>query len=133
MGRAWLPCAVLAISVAACGSGSGSGDVSVVAGIYANCDNNVTAASAEATSAALTWDAISDARVSGYRVYYGTASRDYAQAKGAGLNAGGCMTYVVTGLDRGRTYYFAVTAYDSLGNESDFSNEASKTLPSPGQ
>ena len=127
MGRTWLPFAVLAISLAACGSGSGDGGV--VAGIYANCNNDVTAASAQATSATLIWDAISDARVSGFRVYYGTGSRDYAQAKGAGLNAGGCTTYVVTGLDRGRTYYFAVTAYDASGNESDFSNEASKTIP----
>lgn len=129
MGRAWFSCAVLAISVAACGSGSGSGDGGVVAGIYASCDNSVSSASADATSATLTWDPVSDARVIGHRVYYGTGSRDYAQAKGAGVNAGGCTTYVVTGLDRGRTYYFAVTSYDSSGNESDFSNEASKTIP----
>jgi fibronectin type 3 domain-containing protein len=127
MGRTWFQCAVLAISVAACGSGSGDGGV--VAGIYANCNNDVAAASVDATSATLTWDAISDARVAGYRVYYGTGSRNYAQAKGAGVNAGGCTTYVVTGLDRGRTYYFAVTAYDASGNESDFSNEASKAIP----
>ena len=127
MGRTWLPYALLAMSLAACGSGSGDGGV--VAGIYASCDNNVSSASADATSATLTWDPVSDARVTGHRVYYGTGSRDYAQAKGAGVNAGGCTTYVVTGLDRGRTYYFAVTSYDSSGNESDFSNEASKTIP----
>lgn len=127
MQRTWLQCAVLAICVAGCGSGSGDGGV--VAGIYANCDNSAAGASADATSATLGWDTVSDARVAGYRVYYGTGSRDYAQAKGAGLNAGGCTTYVVTGLDRGRTYYFAVTAYDASGNESDFSNEASKTIP----
>jgi hypothetical protein len=28
-----------------------------------------------------------------------------------------------------RTYYFAVTAYDNSGNESDFSAEATKTIP----
>ena len=125
MERTWFHCAVLAISVAACGSGDGS----VVAGIYASCDNSGTGASVDATSATLSWDPVSDARVTGHRVYFGTRSRDYAQANGAGLNAGGCTTYVVTGLDRGRTYYFAVTSYDSSGNESDFSNEASKTIP----
>lgn len=127
MGRTWIQCAVLAISVAACGSGGGDGGV--VAGIEANCANGAVAAGPLDTSATLSWDAVSNARVAGYRVYYGLASRNYAQAKGVGLNAGGCTTYVVTGLDRGRTYYFAVTAYDASGNESDFSNEASKSIP----
>ena len=37
-------------------------------------------------------------------------------------------TYVVTSLQLGYTYYFAVTAVDATGNESAFSNEASKQL-----
>jgi hypothetical protein len=32
-------------------------------------------------------------------------------------------------LPGGRTYYFAVTAFDAGGNESAFSAEASKAIP----
>ena len=34
-----------------------------------------------------------------------------------------------TGLAGGRTYYFAVTAYDNAGNESAYSAEVSKAIP----
>lgn len=119
MGRAWLQCFLLAICVSSCGGG----------GSDAACASSATAANATDPSATLTWSAPGDANVVGYRVYYGTGSRDYRQAKGAGINAGNCTSYVVNSLDLGRTYYFAVTAYDASGNESDFSNEASKSIP----
>jgi hypothetical protein len=61
-------------------------------------------------------------------VYWGTASRTYQQAFGAGIPAAS-TTYTVGNLPAGRTYYFAVTAYDGSGNESAFSAEASKTIP----
>jgi fibronectin type 3 domain-containing protein len=64
--------------------------------------------------------------VAGYRVYYGTVSRSYLQALGAGLSTGNNTSYVVTGLPRGYMYYFSVTAIDAAGNESAFSNEATK-------
>jgi hypothetical protein len=38
--------------------------------------------------------------------------------------------YTVTGLPTG-THYFAVTAFDTSGNESDYSNEVSKTIGTP--
>jgi fibronectin type 3 domain-containing protein len=65
--------------------------------------------------------------VSGYRVYYGTSSGAYAQARGAGLYATSAA-YTVTGLTAGRTYYFVVTSVDAAGNESTYSNEASKLI-----
>jgi hypothetical protein len=46
---------------------------------------------------------------------------------GHSINVGNQTTYTVTGLGNG-TYNFAVTAYDASGNQSDFSNEASKTF-----
>ena len=61
-------------------------------------------------------------------MYYGTASRNYSQAIGSGEFVA-TSTYVVTGLQSGRTYYFGVTAIDAAGAESGFSNEASKTIP----
>jgi fibronectin type 3 domain-containing protein len=79
-------------------------------------------------TAALGWGASSDARVTGYRVYWGTAPGSYRQARGVGLAAGAATSYTVSNLPVGQTYYFAVTAYDAAGNESGFSAEASKTV-----
>jgi hypothetical protein len=38
-------------------------------------------------------------------------------------------TYVVQNLTSGTTYYFAVTAYDSNGVQSPYSNQVSYTVP----
>jgi len=61
--------------------------------------------------------------LSGYKVYYGTASGNYTQT----INVGNVTTYIAANLTDGLTYYFAVTASDTLGNESGYSNEVSKT------
>jgi hypothetical protein len=77
----------------------------------------------------LTWDAVADPNLAGYRVYYGTQARTYLQLPGYGQPvATGTTTYQLTDLSP-NTYYFAVTAYDSLGNESSYSNEVSRTIP----
>jgi hypothetical protein len=77
----------------------------------------------------LQWSVAADSRVVGYRVYWGTSSRGYLQGRGAGVAAGAGTSYVIGNLQSGRTYFFAATAYDAAGNESDFSAEASKTIP----
>ena len=77
----------------------------------------------------LAWDAAPSADISGYRVYYGTTSGQYFQPLGQGLNAGNATTSTVTGFHSATTYYFATTAYDTLNNESGYSNEVSKTFP----
>ena len=79
-------------------------------------------------TATLQWTAPSDSRVQGYRVYYGTSSRSYAQARGAGLDSAAATTVVITDLQPGQTYYFAVTAYDSSRSESDYSSEVAKLV-----
>jgi hypothetical protein len=79
--------------------------------------------------AVLTWDAADPSIIAGYRVYFGTASRAYDQALGYGISAGNTTTYTATGLTRARTYYFAVTSVDAAGQESAYSNEASKFIP----
>jgi hypothetical protein len=66
--------------------------------------------------------------VAGYRVYYGTTSGNYLQSRGSGVNTGSATKFTATGLARGQTYYFAVTAYDVAGNESGFSAEVSKVV-----
>jgi hypothetical protein len=76
----------------------------------------------------LEWNPVTDPNVSGYRVYYGTASRDYLQPLGQGV-ASTATTYTVTGLAGQRRYFFAVTATNTLGKESGFSDEIFVDLP----
>jgi chitodextrinase len=99
--------------------------------------NMSTAASATVTTPApppangtanLGWDAVTAPNLTGYRVYYGTGSGNYIQAVGQGL-ASTTTTFTVSGLTSGTRYFFAVTATDSLGNESPFSNEVFKDIP----
>ena len=59
--------------------------------------------------------------LAGYRVYYGTSSGSY----GSPIDVGNVSTYVISNLAAG-SYYFAVTAYDTAGIESNFSNEVLK-------
>ena len=108
--------------VTACG-GSGSGSVGV-----ATPDNDSSGPGSLPRTAALTWDAATDPNVSGYRIYYGSGPGTYLQSFGKGINVGNVTTYTVTGLTSGSRYYFAVTAYDSSGNESRYSNEEFKDV-----
>jgi hypothetical protein len=71
----------------------------------------------------LAWDPNPEANLAGYKVYYGLAPGNY----GVAINLGNQTTYTVTGLAVG-TYYFVVTAYNTLGLESDASNEVSATI-----
>ena len=73
----------------------------------------------------LAWDANTEPDVTGYKVYSGTTSGTY----GAPIDVGNVLTYTVSGLTDGQTYFFAVTAYDSFGNESGYSNEVTYTVP----
>jgi hypothetical protein len=81
-------------------------------------------------SATLTWTAPSTnidgtvlTTLAGYKVYYGTTLGIYAS-----VDVGYTNSYQVVGLTKGQTYYFAVTAYDTSGNESDFSMVVSKVI-----
>jgi len=72
-------------------------------------------------SVTLAWNRSLTTNVTGYRVYYGVASRNYSNS----VVAGNVTTNTVPGLAGGVTYFFAVTAYDARGLESTFSNEFS--------
>jgi len=82
-------------------------------------------------NATLSWDApttntdgtdLTD--LAGYKLYYGTSPGTYDSV----IDAAKVTTYTVSDLTPA-TYYFAVTAYDEGGNESNYSNEVSKTVP----
>ncbi len=81
---------------------------------------------AMAAQVTLTWDANTEPDLAGYKVYYGTAPGAY----GTPIDVGNVTTYTVTGLADGQTYYFAATAYDTVGNESGYSNEVAHLTPS---
>jgi hypothetical protein len=71
----------------------------------------------------LEWDPNTETDLAGYKIYYGTASGSYSTPIPIGLQS----TYTITGLEPG-TYYFAVTAFNSDGLESAFSNEVSTAV-----
>jgi chitodextrinase len=75
-------------------------------------------------SVTLAWDPPSDA-VAGYHLYFGPSSHNYT----AVFSPGNVTKATVTGLIPGPTYYFTVTAYDSRGTESVFSNEIKVRVP----
>ena len=85
-------------------------------------------ASAIAYSATMTlaWDANSEPEVTGYKVYYGAESGNYSYA----VDIGNYTSCTVSDLEPGKTYYFAVTAYDIENNESAFSEEIQYEVPS---
>ncbi len=64
--------------------------------------------------------------LSGYRVFYGTASGQYSQS--VSVPSGNVTSVVIEGLSTGTTWYFAVKAANSSGVESAYSLERSKTL-----
>lgn len=77
-------------------------------------------------TATLSWDASGGSDLAGYKIYQATTSGAY-EAPIAALTMD-ATSYTVTGLETGTTYFFTVTAYNSDGAESSFSNEASKSI-----
>lgn len=73
----------------------------------------------------LAWDPPSTG-YGGFILAYGTSSGSYSHT----LDVGSQATYTVTSLNPGKTYYFAVKAYNAArDNESPYSNQVSATLP----
>ena len=78
----------------------------------------------QAADVSLAWDPSVSANIAGYKVYLGKAPRVYDQS----IPISNQTTYTVSSLRGPATFYFAVTAYDTDGNESDFSNEVSAQI-----
>jgi uncharacterized membrane protein YgcG len=84
------------------------------------------AAPALSADVTLAWDPNTEADLEGYGVYFKQA------ASGPPYDLFGYVTleelkdpnipaFAITGLEKGSSYYFAVTAYDTAGNESTYS------------
>ena len=80
-----------------------------------------------AAQVTLEWDANSEPNISGYNVYHGDASRDYDVT----LDVGNWTSVTIADLIDNETYYFAVTAYNSDGDESGYSSEACINCANP--
>lgn len=77
-------------------------------------------------TAALSWDASGGLDLAGYKIYQATESGAYgAPIATVPVDV---TSYTITGLEPSTTYFFVVTAYNSDGTESSFSNEASKVI-----
>ncbi len=79
----------------------------------------IFAGSISAQNMMITWDANPEADLSGYKVYYGPASRSYDTA----VDVGSSLEFSFDNIGGPEELYVAVTAYDTAGNESDFSEE----------
>ena len=84
------------------------------------------AAPALSADVTLAWDPNSEADLEGYGVYFklGASGPPYdlfGYVTLQELNDPNNPAFAVTGLAKGSSYYFAVTAYDTAGNESGYS------------
>jgi hypothetical protein len=78
------------------------------------------------SSVGLAWNPEADPTIVGYNLYYGAASGVYTNS----LPTGSSPSLTVSNLAPGTTYYFAVTAVNTLGLESVYSAQVSYTVPS---
>jgi hypothetical protein len=89
---------------------------------------NPPAPTAPLPSVTLTWNA-SSSSVVGYHVYRGaTPGGPYTRISASSIDA---LDYKDSDVQSGNHYFYVVTALDTDGTESAFSNEASASIPSP--
>jgi hypothetical protein len=81
--------------------------------------------SARAADVTLQWDPNTEADLAGYHVAYGLASGSYSNV----IDAGNRTSFQLLSLLPGRTYYFAVRAYNVQGLVSGYSTEVSTITP----
>jgi len=119
---------VLAVCLVACGDEKPE----IIPATRVSIENGATTIHeppASPNSAFLEWDAVPYPNLRGYRVYYGPDPEMYLQLPGQGIDVGNATSHTITGLASGRRYYFAVTAVDHSGNESEFSEQVYKDIP----
>jgi hypothetical protein len=77
------------------------------------------------SSLTLAWEANTENDIAGYRAYYGLTSGVYYDP----IDAFDNTQITLAGFIPGDTYYFAVTAYNTAGLESDYFDEISYSIP----
>jgi hypothetical protein len=93
---------------------------------------SITVGATATGAATLTWtpptmntDGTALTDLAGYRIYWGTAQNNYSNSKT--LNGPGFSSAVIDQLTPA-TWFFVVTTLDASGNESAYSNVATKTV-----
>jgi hypothetical protein len=71
------------------------------------------------------WEANTESDLAGYTVHYGYESGSYSSS----IDVGKVTSYTIEDVSQGMTYYIALTAYDTSGNTSEYSDELSATIP----
>ncbi len=106
--------------------------LSLIVSLLTSCGVDGKSSQGSSNSATLSWQAPTSnvdetelTDLAGFRIYYGKASGTYSEI--TDINNPLTTEYTIEGLAEG-TYFFAATAYDITGNESDYSNEVSKTI-----
>jgi len=69
------------------------------------------------------WQKNTELDLAGYKIYWGTQPQKYTNVKNVGQDTSVTIVHLRTGH-----YYFAVTAYDTVGNESNYSEETVVTV-----
>jgi hypothetical protein len=69
----------------------------------------------------MSWNANTETDLAGYKIYVGQTSRNYDRT----VDVGNLTTYILDGVTEMVEVFFTLTAYDSAGNESDYSDEIS--------
>jgi hypothetical protein len=67
--------------------------------------------------------------LAGFKIYYRTSTGTYSDP--TIVDNPGVSSFVIENLSVASTYVFAAKAFDTSGNDSDFSNEAIKTFEAP--
>lgn len=73
----------------------------------------------------LNWRPNPENDLAGYKVYSGVSAGCYTKV----VDVGNTTHYQIQNIESGVTYYLAVTAYDTAGNESQYSEEVMLTAP----
>jgi hypothetical protein len=107
--------------ISGCGGGRGSGTSGI---------NSSVVNPSALNSVTLTWIApttnedgtpLND--LTGYKIYYGTSAASYSN----NIIVGNITSYTISNLPS-NMYYFTVVAYDTSGNESNYSNEVGEYI-----
>ena len=123
--------ATLSTKFSPSGSGNANGNVQVVSNASSptNVSLSGTGVQPVSHSATLTWTASTTQTVVGYNIYRGGQSGGpYTKLNASPVAA---TTFVDATVQAGQTYFWVVTAVDSSGTESAFSNEVTATVPTP--
>ena len=124
--------ATLTLMLVSAGCGSGGGGITDYTG-------DGTSAADTVLNAKLTWDPpttnedgtpLTD--LAGYKLYYGPSSANYTGSidveDTTSVEIGAIVDVLYDSLPTTDTVCFAVTAYDTYGNESDYSNEVCENI-----